>query len=171
MASKLQRLPPAPGASRPRTVNGLSSTDHPKLGEIIKFYEDLTNLIVPNMKMQKGKYFATDEWILNCVYSYVDEGAKNQKPVDSSRTISFTLRLCKEAPVDLDEIVESERQLVDTVHYLPQDLDKESFEFRQSLEFLSAAFTFERSQLPLFIRTLHQHMGGDEDSDDSKSVN
>jgi hypothetical protein len=66
--------------------------------------------------------------------------------------------------------VESERQLVDTVHYLPQDLDKESFEFRQSLEFLSAAFTFERSQLPLFIRTLHQHMGGDEDSDDGKSV-
>ena len=37
-------------------------------------------------------------------------------------------------------------------------------------EFLSAAFTFERSQLSLFIRTLHQHMsGGDEDSDDSKS--
>jgi len=55
------------------------------------------------------------------------------------------------------------------VHYLPQDLDKESFEFRESLEFLNATFTFERSQLPLFIRTLHQHMGSDEDSDDGKS--
>ena len=61
--------------------------------------------------------------------------------------------------------------MVDMVHYLPQNLEKESFEFRQSLEFLSGAFTFERSQLPLFMRTLHQHMGGDEDSDDSKSVN
>jgi hypothetical protein len=90
MASKLQRLPPA-SASRPRTVNGssLSSTDDLKVGEIIKFYEDITNLIVPNMKFQKGKYLGTDEWILNCVYSYVDEGAKNQKPVDSKSGCFF----------------------------------------------------------------------------------
>ena len=83
--------------------------------------------------------------------------------------ISFTLRLCREPPSDFNEIVENERQLVETVHYLPQNLDKESFEFRESLEFLNTAFTFERSQLPLFIRTLHQHMSGDEDSDDSKT--
>ena len=82
MASKLQRLPPA-SVSRPRTVNGLSSTDDLKVGEIIKFYEDLTNLIVPNMKSQKGKYLGTDEWILNCVYSYVDDDTQSQKPVDS----------------------------------------------------------------------------------------
>jgi hypothetical protein len=94
MASKLQRLPPVSAASRPRTVNGLSSTDDPKLGEIIRFYEDLTNLIVPNMKLQKGKYLGTDEWILNCVYSYVDEGAKNQKPVDS-RSECFLLKIHK----------------------------------------------------------------------------
>jgi hypothetical protein len=90
MASKLQRLPPASAAAaRPRTVNGLSSTDDLKLGEIIKFYEDLTNLIVPNMKLQKGKYLGTDEWFLNCVYSYVDEGAKNEKPVDSRSEFFF----------------------------------------------------------------------------------
>lgn len=83
--------------------------------------------------------------------------------------ISFTLRLCREPPTEFNEIVENERQLVETVHYLPQNLDKESFEFRESLEFLNTAFTFERSQLPLFIRTLHQHMSGDEDSDDGKS--
>ena len=189
MSSKLQRLPPA-SVSRPRTVNGLSSTDDLKLGEIIKFYEDLTNLIVPNMKLQKGKFFGTDEWILNCVYSYVDEGAKNEKPAESRSeyfylhklviaeltfyncsniAISFTLRLCREPPTEFNEVVENERQLVETVHYLPQNLDKESSEFRESLEFLNTAFTFERSQLPLFIRTLHQHMSGDEESDDSKS--
>ena len=59
--------------------------------------------------------------------------------------------------------------MIETVHYLPQNLEKESSEFRESLEFLSGPFTFERSQLPLFIRTLHQHMGGDEDSEDGKS--
>ena len=79
------------------------------------------------------------------------------------------MRLCKKPPTGFDEIVENERQLVETVHYLPQNLDKESFEFRESLEFLNTSFTFERSQLPLFIRTLHRRMSGDEDSDDSKS--
>jgi len=88
MASKLQRLPPA-SALRPRTVNGLPSTDDPKMTEIIKFYEDLTNLIVPSMKLQKGKYLNTDEWILNCVYSYVDEDAKSQKPVESKSECFF----------------------------------------------------------------------------------
>jgi hypothetical protein len=63
--------------------------------------------------------------------------------------------------------LESERQLVDTVHYLPQNLDKESAEFRKSLDFLNESFTFERSQLSLFIRTLHERMSGDED--DNKS--
>ena len=92
MAIKLQRLPPASAASsRPRTVNGLSSTDELKVGEIIKFYEDVTNLIVPNMKIQRGKFLGTDEWILNCVYSYVDEDTKNQKPGDSRSECFFFL--------------------------------------------------------------------------------
>ena len=87
MASKLQRLPPS--ASRPRTGNGSSSTDDPKLGEIIKFYEDLTNLIVPNMKLQKGKYLNTDEWLLSCVFSYTDEIARKQKPASNARSARF----------------------------------------------------------------------------------
>lgn len=98
MASKLQRLPPASAAPHPRTINGLSSTDDLKLGEIIKFYEDLTNLIVPNMKLQKGKYLATDEWILNCVYSYVDEGAKNHSRSEFFSFPFFCLKTCFISP-------------------------------------------------------------------------
>lgn len=86
MASKLQRLPAS--ASRPRTANGLSPTDNPKLTEIIKFYEDLTNLIVPSMKLQKGQFFDTDEWFFNCVYSYIDEGAQ-KKPLASRSKFFF----------------------------------------------------------------------------------
>ncbi|KAF8809100.1 hypothetical protein BYT27DRAFT_7232467 [Phlegmacium glaucopus] len=167
MANKLQRMPPS--TSRPRTGNGLSSTDDPKLAEIIKFYEDLTNLIVPSMKLGKGKYLDTDEWILNCVYSYTDEVAQKDKGQSDSRTISFTLRLCKEPPTASKEPVESERQLVETVQYVPQNLDKESAAFRESLEFLNTTFTFERSQLSLFIRTLRDRMSGDGESDDSRS--
>jgi hypothetical protein len=47
-----------------------------QLTEIIKFYEGLTNLIVPNMKFQKGKYPGTDKWILNRVYSYYVDARK-----------------------------------------------------------------------------------------------
>lgn len=82
--------------------------------------------------------------------------------------ISFILRLCLEPPSEFKGVVESERQLVETVHYVPQNLDKESVEFRESLEFLNTTFTFERSQLALFIRTLYMRMN-DEDSDDNKS--
>ena len=93
MATKLQRLPPA-SASRSRTGNGLPSADDLKLGQIVKFYEDLTNLIVPNMKLQKGKYFDTDEWILNCVYSCVGEGAEDQIPVDARSEYFFFASTC-----------------------------------------------------------------------------
>jgi len=65
--------------------------------------------------------------------------------------------------------VESERQLVETVHYVPQNLDKESSAFRESLEFLNTTFTFERSQLSLFIRTLHERMSDEGDSDANNS--
>lgn len=83
--------------------------------------------------------------------------------------ISFTLVLCKEPPTASKELVESERQLVETVHYIPQNLDKESPEFREALDFLSTTFTFERSQLSLLIRTLHDRMSGEGDSDDNNS--
>lgn len=57
------------------------------------------------------------------------------------------------------EPVTSKKQLVSTVHYLPLQLDKESPEFVQKLGFLNAAFTFERDQLSLFLRTLYDTMG------------
>lgn len=87
MATKIQRLPAS--ASRPRMANGLSSADNPKVAEIIKFYEDLTNLIVPNMRLQKGQYFDTDEWFLNCVYSYTDENSQKQKGLPSKSKFFF----------------------------------------------------------------------------------
>lgn len=84
----------------------------------------------------------------------------------STLAISFTLRLCREPPSGFEDILENKSQLVDTVHYLPQDLDKESPEFVEALDFLNESFTFERSQLSLFIRTLHEHMSGEDSSDD-----
>ena len=55
----------------------------------------------------------------------------------------------------------SQSQLVDSVHYMPLNLEMESAEFVNSLGFLNTAFTFERHQLSLFARTLQDFMSGE----------
>jgi hypothetical protein len=50
----------------------LSSNADPKQAIITKFYEDLTNLLVPYMKAQKGKYLDIDDWLLSCVFTHRD---------------------------------------------------------------------------------------------------
>ena len=61
----------------------------------------------------------------------------------------------------------STNQLIDSVHYMPLNLEKESGEFVESLGFLNHAFTFERHQLSLFARTLHDVMSGEGDTEKS----
>lgn len=57
------------------------------------------------------------------------------------------------------------------MQYLPKELDKEPEEFRAGLGFLADNFTFERTQLSLFMRTMHEHVSGEKgeegDGDDS----
>lgn len=69
IANKVVRAPPS--ASRGRN-GGLLGSDDPKHAEVIKVYEDLTNLLVPAIKMQAGKYLDFDEWIFTCIYTYSD---------------------------------------------------------------------------------------------------
>jgi hypothetical protein len=64
--AKSSRNPPSVFRGRP------AGADDPKHAEVIRFYEDLTNFLVCNMKLQRGKYFDLDEWILSCVYTYSD---------------------------------------------------------------------------------------------------
>jgi hypothetical protein len=90
------------------------------------------------------------------------------------------LRLCHDLRSDASEPVVSADQLVESVHYIPRELDKESPEFVASLGFLSDTFTFERDQLSLFLRTLYEFIsgegndsnskGGQEDASDNESV-
>lgn len=86
--------------------------------------------------------------------------------------MAFKLRLCYEAKPDLQGEPKSKDDLADSLQYTPLDLDKEKEDFVKSLGFLSNAFTFERDQLTLFLRTLHDVVsGGDsEGSDDGIQV-
>jgi hypothetical protein len=48
---------------------------------------------------------------------------------------------------------------VQSINYIPQDLDKEDPDFVEGLGFLGSPFTFGRNQLALFFRTMHTTIG------------
>ncbi|KAF9484696.1 hypothetical protein BDN70DRAFT_945406 [Pholiota conissans] len=169
LLAKSQRQPMSSG---PRSHGAIIGTD-PKMTELIKFYEDLSNLIVPNIKVQPGRYLKTEESILSCCYTYRDV----TNPAAASKSIYFSLRLCKDLRPGFPDPPTSSDQLTESVHYVPIDLDKEPPEFVASLGFLGDTFTFERNQLSLFLRTLYEYISGEgdkggheEDSDDSVVV-
>ncbi|KAG7092696.1 hypothetical protein E1B28_009027 [Marasmius oreades] len=131
-----------------RGRGGVLGSDDPKNTEVIKFYEDLTNLLVTNMKPTPGKS-GKDEWSLTCIYSYVGEG---DDPL--SKSVNFSLRSSHDSKTA--EGVGSESR---TMFFVPQSLEKETPDFIQKLGFLGTSFSFPRSQLPLFLRTIYTTIG------------
>ena len=179
LAAKSSRNPPSALRGRP------AGADDPKHAAVIRFYEDLTNLLVCNIKLQRGRYFGLDEWLLSCVFTYTD--TDNDTPSTQKSEfmhsvllrvnvmhllagLNFTLR-CYHEIADPLEPVESHEQLVPSINYIPLELNKEPLDFVEKLGFLGAPFTFGRDQLPLFLRTLHTNMGdatkGDGEDEDS----
>jgi len=59
--------------------------------------------------------------------------------------------------------------LVESVHYTPLSLEKESDDFVEGLGFLKGNFTFERDQLALFMRTLHDTVSGEGKPEEGES--
>jgi len=183
LVAKSLRNPPSALRSRP------GGADDPKHAEVIRFYEDLTNLLVCNMRLQKGRYFNLDDWILSCIYTYTD--TDDDTPSASRKSefmnpllishadfganlltgLSFTLRCCHE-PADASQPLESPDQLVPSVNYIPLELDKEPPDYVEKLGFLGAPFTFGRDQLPLFLRTMYANIGdaARDDGDGDSSV-
>ncbi|KAG6909619.1 hypothetical protein DXG01_016401 [Tephrocybe rancida] len=72
LAAKANRVPPSATRGVGRPV-----IEDPKHGEVIRFYEDVTNLIIPAMKSKPGEH-GLDEWLLNCIYTFCDDNADDQ---------------------------------------------------------------------------------------------
>jgi len=83
-----------------------------------------------------------------------------------SAGLSFKLRQCFEPNANLQGEPKSKNDLAESLQYTPLELDKETEEFVKSLGFLNNPFTFERDQLALFLRTLHDVVSGDGKNDD-----
>lgn len=75
--------------------------------------------------------------------------------------MSFKLRLSREPAPELQGEPKSKADLVESLQYTPLHLEKEAEDFVESLGFLNNPFSFEREQLALFLRTLHDVLSGE----------
>ncbi|KAF9448868.1 hypothetical protein P691DRAFT_775094 [Macrolepiota fuliginosa MF-IS2] len=135
-----------PRHPQPTPHHGTIAED-PKHREAIRIYEDLTNIIIPNIRSSPGAS-SKDEWIFTCCYTHTNESDSVNA---TTYSISFTLRSYEDT---------SEGVFTDWIQYLPVSLEKESPDFVEKLGFLNAAFQFERNQLALFLRTLYTTVEG-----------
>lgn len=84
--------------------------------------------------------------------------------------MAFTLRTTSPSRNDPDSDPNEQ-----SIHYAPDDLDKEPPEFVDRLGFLNKPFTFSRHQLSLFLRTLNDNLkealvDEDEEEDDEVQI-
>ncbi|KAL1743475.1 hypothetical protein HDZ31DRAFT_83403 [Schizophyllum fasciatum] len=158
---------PPPSVQRNAAAKG--QIDDPKPAVVLSFYEDLTNIIIPNVKPQAPQFLNEPEYDLHCIYTHAgtEEQAGSQ-----NRSLEFVLRLTYSvASGEEDKEIRARDQLVQSVQYTPVNLEKEKPDFVERLEFLNGVFTFQRDQLPLFLSTLQtrfkEYLEPNEESDES----
>jgi hypothetical protein len=173
-----------PSISKTRNAVGIVG-ENLKNTEVLRLYEDATNLLITNVRYQKGKYLDYEDCIFTCIYTYRNEDdlpvGKESKSMSAPcrrchtlkfvcAGLSFTLRLFHDVEDRGITTVTSPDQLCRSVHYIPLALDKESPQFVEQLEFLNEPFTFPRHQMPLFMTQLYDKMQGGDASNASMEL-
>jgi len=161
--AKAQREPPG-SALRGRTGQDTLIND-PKHGVTIRLYEDLTNLIVLSAKIQESPYAylgEIEEITYKCIFSHMN-----------TASLSFLLTSTHQpkpssVPGHSPPRPKTKEDLQHMVRYTPLELEKESQEYIQKLDFLADTFTFGYDQMEFFLKTLNDHFSTlSEEQDDS----
>ncbi|KAL1735417.1 hypothetical protein EV714DRAFT_244366 [Schizophyllum commune] len=155
-----------------RNAAAKGQIDDPKPAVVLSFYEDLTNIIIPNVKPQPPQYLTEPEYDLHCVYTHA---ATDEQAGSRVRALEFVLRLTYNvAAGEEGNEIKSRDQLLPAVQYTPINLEKEKEDFVQRLDFLNNVFTFQRDQLPLFLHTLQtkfkEYLEPSEEEDQDQSM-
>ncbi|KAF9653068.1 hypothetical protein BDM02DRAFT_3159933 [Thelephora ganbajun] len=106
---------------------------------VTSLYEDLTNILITGVKFERDPQLPGGSTNYQCVYT--------QRCDTTARSIRFQLRIWRES----DEGAEH-------VRYTPLDLDKESAQFKEKLQFIGSTFAFERDQIQVFFEQLKEHV-------------
>ncbi|KZT71421.1 hypothetical protein DAEQUDRAFT_764002 [Daedalea quercina L-15889] len=168
-ANALAARPPA--AAPVRTA--VKPDNDPKNAAVISIYEDMTNLLITNAKIEKSQN-GVDENIFTCVYTHPTSDAGSA----GSTSLSFTLREMHERidGGDRSTPVQSKAELLRKCKYTPQIVEVP--EWFERLEFFREPFLFAWDQLTVFLKTLTEKVGAainpdgeDEDDEEEEEVN
>ncbi|KAG9318584.1 hypothetical protein JVU11DRAFT_676 [Chiua virens] len=143
-----------PNAKRP------FGTDDPKT-EVIKFYEDMSSLLVTNVKFEHQTNSDEPDVIFHCIYTYY-EMTRGGVDVEGERTaeksIVFTMRVFNGFGGPNGEPVSEDDFVHPRIKYTPLHLDKEPEAFVKGLEFMGDSFTFPCAQQGLFLASLRERI-------------
>ncbi|KAI9061472.1 hypothetical protein FKP32DRAFT_1528295, partial [Trametes sanguinea] len=143
------RAPAPTTAARPHQP----APNEPRNTPVIRLYEDMTNILVTGVKIDKSPDFPQiDEEILACIFTY-----NYQTPDlnDAAFSLNFSLRNVYELPEGVKPGTSLPRdRLILKVKYEPRDLDKESPDVVERLSFFKDPFMFARDQMTVFLKTL-----------------
>ncbi|KAJ3744935.1 hypothetical protein DFH05DRAFT_1459861 [Lentinula detonsa] len=136
------------GSARPKS--DMLGSDKPQTLQLVRLYEDSTNLLIVGLKPQRSEYLNLDDWTATCVFTYISSNNA------SKHSLNFMLT-CRWERIDTenDAPVRNKNELHEMMYYEPVELDREPEEFIQRLQHMGTAFSFTRDQLALFLRTLY----------------
>ncbi|KAH7889586.1 hypothetical protein F5I97DRAFT_1802459 [Phlebopus sp. FC_14] len=154
----LARVAPksTPSNSRSHHRRPFSSED-PKITEVIKFYEDMSNLLVTNVKFEDAPDSDEQEVIFHCVYTFF-EMTRRAEDIEGERigekSIDFTMRIFNGYGGPNGEPASEDDFIHRRIKYTPLHLDKEPEAFVKGLQYMGDTFTFPCSQQGLFLNSL-----------------
>lgn len=162
----------APTTSRSQQRRPIGAED-PKT-EVIKFYEEMSNLLVTNVKFEDAPGSDEQEVTFHCVYTYF-EMARREDSVEGERvnekSIGFTMCIFNGYGGPNGEPISDDDFVHRRIKYTPLHLDKEPDSFVEALSYMGESFTFPCSQQGLFLNSLRDRMvdamKGRENSEDS----
>ncbi|KAJ3999191.1 hypothetical protein F5050DRAFT_1739379 [Lentinula boryana] len=136
------------GSARPKS--DMLGSDKPQTLQLVRLYEDSTNLLIVGLKPQRSEYLNLDDWTATCVFTYISSNNA------SKHSLNFILA-CRWERTDPenDAPVRNKNELHEMMYYEPVGLDKEPEQFIERLQHMGTAFSFTRDQLALFLRTLY----------------
>ncbi|OCH85692.1 hypothetical protein OBBRIDRAFT_797914 [Obba rivulosa] len=144
-------------AAHPKVVG-----DH-KNAEVIKLYEDMTNFLVINVRIEKSPYFDLEEPVYTCMFSN-PPGEHAGQEATRAHSLTFQLRKFWQRSEDLepDAVISERSELVQKMQYTPMNLERESEDFVNRLDFLKDSFTFAAEQTDVFLKTLKKILSAEE---------
>ncbi|KAI6005851.1 hypothetical protein EDD15DRAFT_2151411, partial [Pisolithus albus] len=156
LARVAPKVPPTSSRSHQRRPMG---ADDPKITEVIKFYEEMSNLLVTNVKFEDVTGSDEQEVIFHCIYTYFEMAHITKRHIHNAPLgIDFTMRIFNGYGGPNGEPISDDDFVHRRIKYTPLHLDKESDAFVEALSYMGESFTFPCSQQGLFLNSLRDRM-------------